>query len=566
MMRRVLGDVTNSSRNRDKDEPLTKTSAKTNILGRSLSSSKRPSSTASTRPKSSTTASSKSSQFQIYQDQDLNTSRIDDQSFAKAQSNGRSRSAHRERDASAGRHDDIDVGHALEQLKVTEASPRKSTHLPTHTHKHTGERERERTSPIRTTRTTTTSHYESSSFVTPKQNKGYLSASSKSTSSTTSVTHENFLLSPNLFSVQKNGSVKRNPLKRQASIVTSAVLDALPHCSPEKSAENMLHRLSESHAHLSYFCSEAFARDVILLCSRVEELLLKESKVLELQSPLYVFGDIHGNMTDLLYFSKNIWTFGMSLTAGKFLFLGDYVDRGLEGLEVIAYLFAQKTNVPEKLFLLRGNHELRKINGWEAYYKEGSFLRQCRNRFGSTLGHEVWEAVNCVFDAMPYAAVIDQRVFCVHGGIPRQDPRQPDDRLANINAIPARASVDPPCRAETELSRQLAMDLMWSDPAEEESMVDPESGFGPSVRGPQMSCFGIQAITNFLDRYNFSHIIRAHQAMASGVSVSKAAKVITVFSTSKDHIPGGDATCGCLLVEANRITPINREHISPAAY
>ena len=108
----------------------------------------------------------------------------------------------------------------------------------------------------------------------------------------------------------------------------------------------------------------------------------------------------------------------MHLTAGQFLFLGDYVDRGKNGIEVVAYLFANKLLNPKKVFLLRGNHETRSVNGWHEYYGERAFITQCVSRFGNR-GHEVWEAINKVFDVMPLAATIDNSIFCVHGGIPR---------------------------------------------------------------------------------------------------------------------------------------------------
>lgn len=100
--------------------------------------------------------------------------------------------------------------------------------------------------------------------------------------------------------------------------------------------------------------------DTIHICPG--NILSSESRLLRLRSPAYVFGDFHGNMADLLTFARTMWPLGMHLTPGTFLFLGDYVDRGMFGLELLAYIFAQKIMLPEKVFLLRGNHEVKAVN------------------------------------------------------------------------------------------------------------------------------------------------------------------------------------------------------------
>jgi len=359
---------------------------------------------------------------------------------------------------------------------------------------------------------------------------------------------------------------------RNASVATAAVLNALPDDNLMSSSEVLANRIVEMFkdpgSHVQYLNSDQFARDILKLNSKVRPILEDEPRVAFLQSPAYVFGDIHGNLEDLHFFSDNIWRLGMSLTAGNFVFLGDYVDRGMSCLEVVAYLLSMKLLLPHKVFLLRGNHETRDVNGWEEHYGERSFIYQCRSRFGDDLGFRIWESCNQVFDRMPLSAVIDQDIFCVHGGIPRPVTDlagiTTGSRIQDILKVPKVAGINPPYEHEEENVQQVASDCIWSDPASDEQEangVDEESGFGESLRGGGAICFGHKAVTNFLQQQGFSYIMRAHEAHAEGVAVSKGARVFTVFSTSKDHNQGSKAMAGCILVDFEKMHVINR---SPA--
>lgn len=359
----------------------------------------------------------------------------------------------------------------------------------------------------------------------------------------------------------------RERMGRKASISTREVMNALPSTDNEyvqyPVAIRVLEMFQNPGAHLKYLNSEDFARDIMKLSQKVRIVLQDEPRVVYLQSPCYIFGDIHGNLEDLHFFSDNIWRLGMSLTAGNFLFLGDYVDRGMSCLEVLAYLMAMKIQLPHKVFLLRGNHETRDVNGWEEHYGERSFIWQCRNRFGDTNGYHVWEACNQVFDRLPLAGVVDQDIFCVHGGIPRPIARG-TTRIQDILNVPNVAGINPPYEHENDAYQQVASDCIWSDPASEEQeaySVDPNTGFGESLRGGGAICFGNKAVTDFLQQQGFSYIMRAHEAHAEGVAVSKQARVFTVFSTSKDHNQGSQALAGCILVDDEKLQVINR---SPA--
>lgn len=236
---------------------------------------------------------------------------------------------------------------------------------------------------------------------------------------------------------------ERQRMGRNASISTAAIFKALPDDTEDALAQKLVNMFKDPSSHLTYLKSDTFAKDLMNLSKKVKPILEEEPKCAFLQSPCYVFGDIHGNLEDLHFFSDNIWRLGMSLTAGNFVFLGDYVDRGMSCLEVLAYLFSMKLLLPQKVFLLRGNHETRDVNGWEEHYGERSFIYQCRERFGDELGYLVWEEMNQLFDRLPLSAVIDQDIFCVHGGIPRPISSG-KSRIQDILNVPKVAGINPP--------------------------------------------------------------------------------------------------------------------------
>ncbi|CAM9679230.1 unnamed protein product [Chrysoparadoxa australica] len=370
-------------------------------------------------------------------------------------------------------------------------------------------------------------------------------------------------IEPVIHLVDGNGT-KQAPshllIPRFLSVSSHSHTYALPGPAKKRDelSQKMLRMFKSPEKYADYLCSKSFAHDLMAICERVAPILESEPRCVFLQSPVYVFGDIHGNLEDLNFFADNLWKLGMNLTAGQFLFLGDYVDRGIQGLECVAYLFALKIDNPEKMFMLRGNHELRDVNGWVDHYRERSFLYQCQQRFGEVLGEEVWECCNACFDRLPLAGVIDHDVFCVHGGIPRP-LAESRSRIQDIMQVPSIAGVCPPNEGETFESQQVASDCMWSDPARDhqEMMLD-DDGFGESQRGGGAMCFGTKAIDDFLEQTKMSYIVRAHEAHSQGVSLSKGAKVFTVFSTSRDHGQGKGAMCGCILVDFDRLMVINR--------
>ena len=140
-----------------------------------------------------------------------------------------------------------------------------------------------------------------------------------------------------------------------------------------------------------------------------------------------------------------------------------------------------------------------------------------------------------MFDYLPLAATIDDVIFCVHGGIPRPLQNSTTTNIEVINHIPTPYQLTPTFQPNENVElKQLVTDLLWSDPArgQQEQFLD-QNGFGEGERGPGAICFGQKAVEEFLASNGLSHILRAHEPTASGVSVRKGAKVITIFSTSK---------------------------------
>ena len=109
-----------------------------------------------------------------------------------------------------------------------------------------------------------------------------------------------------------------------------------------------------------FYASKAEAiRFMNMVVSKAEELFAGESRCLALASPCFVLGDIHGNLKDLLSHGSNLWRQSPFVNHGRYLFLGDYVDRGAYGVECVILLFCLKILAPNNFFLLRGNHEVK---------------------------------------------------------------------------------------------------------------------------------------------------------------------------------------------------------------
>lgn len=235
--------------------------------------------------------------------------------------------------------------------------------------------------------------------------------------------------------------------------------------------------------------------DIFELQQTARKVLKREPMLLEVDVPINVLGDIHGQYTDLLRFFN---------TAGyppetSYLFLGDYVDRGKNSVETLSLLLAFKVKFPMRVHLLRGNHESSAINMQYGFYDE------CKRRFTVRLWRGFVDTYNC----MPVAAIVGGRIFCCHGGL--------SPTLHELKEI---RNLSRPCEVT---SSGLLCDLLWSDP-------DPSvTGWAKNTRGVSV-VFGADVVSLFLARYDFDLICRAHQVVEDGYEFFAKRQLITIFS------------------------------------
>uniref|UniRef100_A0A672ZWE4 Serine/threonine-protein phosphatase n=1 Tax=Sphaeramia orbicularis TaxID=375764 RepID=A0A672ZWE4_9TELE len=195
------------------------------------------------------------------------------------------------------------------------------------------------------------------------------------------------------------------------------------------------------------------------LCLKSREIFLSQPILLELEAPLKICGDVHGQYYDLL----RLFEYGGFPPESNYLFLGDYVDRGKQSLETICLLLAYKIKYPENFFLLRGNHECASINRIYGFYDE------CKRRYNIKL----WKTFTDCFNCLPVAAIVDEKIFCCHGGL------SPD--LQSMEQI--RRVMRP-----TDVPDQgLLCDLLWADPDKD------VLGWGENDRGVSFT-FGADVV------------------------------------------------------------------------
>ena len=235
--------------------------------------------------------------------------------------------------------------------------------------------------------------------------------------------------------------------------------------------------------------------EITAICTRAREVLLSQPSLIELNAPVKIVGDIHGQYNDLI----RLFEMCGFPPAANFLFLGDYVDRGKQSLETILLLLCYKLKYPENFFILRGNHECANVTRVYGFYDE------CKRRCNI----KIWKTFIDTFNTLPIASIVAGKIFCVHGGL---SPGL--EKMEDIRAI-ARPTDVP--------DYGLLNDLLWSDPA------DIETDWESNERGVSY-CFGKKVIVNFLARHDFDLVCRAHMVVEDGYEFFNDRLLVTVFS------------------------------------
>ncbi|KAK0618075.1 Metallo-dependent phosphatase-like protein [Bombardia bombarda] len=235
--------------------------------------------------------------------------------------------------------------------------------------------------------------------------------------------------------------------------------------------------------------------EIVAICHRARECLLSQPALLELDAPVKIVGDVHGQYTDLI----RMFEMCGFPPSSNFLFLGDYVDRGKQSLETILLLLCYKLKYPENFFLLRGNHECANVTRVYGFYDE------CKRRCNV----KIWKTFIDTFNTLPIAAIVAGKIFCVHGGLSPALSHMDDIRnIARPTDVP---------------DYGLLNDLLWSDPA------DMEQDWEANERGVSY-CFGKKVITDFLATHDFDLVCRAHMVVEDGYEFFNDRVLVTVFS------------------------------------
>ena len=264
-------------------------------------------------------------------------------------------------------------------------------------------------------------------------------------------------------------------------------------------------------------------REISSVIEKVLPIIQNEPAMLELEPPIYICGDIHGQFYDLL----RVFDILKYPPESKFLFLGDYVDRGKKSLECILLLLCLKIKYPSKIYLLRGNHESENVN------RTYGFFDECKRK----VSIKIYKQFCTLFNFLPITSLVGGKILCMHGGLSYD--------LKDINQLKY-------IKRPTEIPDSgLLCDLLWSDP-DENLFLDFCTN---NERGISI-CFSKTAVDDFIKNNDLDLICRAHQVVEEGFQFFADMKLITIF-TAPNYMGEFDNKGGILKVNEDMICSLS---------
>lgn len=226
----------------------------------------------------------------------------------------------------------------------------------------------------------------------------------------------------------------------------------------------------------------------------------------------YVLGDIHGDINSFRYFLENIRFFDSNEENIHIVFLGDYIDRGLYGLNVLLGILFLKIYYNEKIILLKGNHELWKENEKNKEIistaeSDNMFLEFWKDYFNM----EIIRKLKNFFDILPAILILGNQIILVHGGIPRPRTRDGNlgyDYLETLNQLN---------------QNEIIEEMLWSRPEEKDNVII-------TYDSPSFS-FAYNQFNEFMEKIGGKVMIRSHDPFLSGFREFFGGRLISIFST-----------------------------------
>ena len=247
---------------------------------------------------------------------------------------------------------------------------------------------------------------------------------------------------------------------------------------------------------------------LILVFSEAVKLFREETIVLELkkenpQDKVIVIGDLHGDLKSLMRLLEII-----TLENPKYIiFLGDIVDRGLYQLECLILVLALKIKESNKYYLLRGNHETLKVN------QNYGFFQDLLNRFKDP---KKFNHVTAIYNALPYSALVNESILCLHGGIPEEFNAL--NRLRSIKTSEINLTY--------ENTAKSLLQMMWNDPKPN------QKGFTESFRGRDIKFFGEDVFIDFMRENKLDYLIRGHERFPEAYKWFFNEQLLSIFSSA----------------------------------